>query len=144
MNSSLVLIIFLGIVFCAPGASAATRTLEVCTEYKCFNSQVKSTEAERAQGLMWQDDLPDDQGMLFVFDVPGEYPFWMRNMKFPIDILWLDGEKRVVHMELSVPPCVKDPCPVYAPQSKALYVLEIQSGQVDASGIHIGDKLFWH
>ncbi len=132
-----------GFLSCAAGACASNVPLEVCAQDKCFQSEVMLTPEGREKGLMSRDSLAEDQGMLFVFDEPGEYPFWMKNMNFPIDIVWLDEEKRVVHTEWSVPPCVKDPCPVYAPQAKALYVLEIAAGQVEAGGIRNGDQLIW-
>jgi len=71
---------------------------------------VKSEE-DRARGLMFRKTLNEDQGMLFVFESEGLYSFWMKNMNFSIDILWLDGQKRIVHLEREVPPCKKEPCP---------------------------------
>jgi uncharacterized membrane protein (UPF0127 family) len=52
----------------------------------------------------------------------------MKNMKFAIDILWLDENKKIVHVSSNVPPCVTDPCPVYNPGMPARYVLEIPAG----------------
>jgi hypothetical protein len=78
--------------------------------------------------------------MLFVFDTPGRYGFWMKNMKFSIDILWLDSEETVVHIAENVPPCQDDTCPVLMPPSDARYVLEIPSGEAAKSGIIISEK----
>lgn len=124
--------------------SAAGDSRTVCSQYKCFQSEVMATPQGREKGLMYRESMPEDQGMLFIFDQPGEYVFWMKNMTFPIDIVWLDEEKRVVHTELDVPPCLKDPCPLYAPQAKALYVLEIAAGQIEAADIRQGEALIWN
>ncbi len=130
---------------CYPaGGVMAEENREVCAEIKCFQSEVVATPQGREQGLMFRERLADDQGMLFVFDSPGEYSFWMKNMLFPIDILWLDAHKRVVRLEAEVPPCTKDPCPVYFPQAEALYVLEIAVGQAAAANIQLGDQLRWN
>ena len=144
MKNGLTSLIFLAVVLCGIRASAGEETRLVCAEYKCFQSEVMSTPEGRERGLMSRDGLADDQGMLFIFDEPGDYPFWMKNMNFPIDIIWLDEVKTVVHAELNVPPCIKDPCPVYPPHVKALYVLEIASGEAVASGIKIGEQLTWN
>ncbi|MBF0595379.1 MAG: DUF192 domain-containing protein [Candidatus Omnitrophica bacterium] len=139
-----ILLLLTGIFICRSEIAAAVEIREVCTDTKCFQSEVMSTPEGREKGLMYRASLAEDQGMLFIFDEPAEYSFWMKNMSFPIDMVWLDQDKRVVHVELGVPPCEKDPCPVYSPQSKALYVLEVAAGQADESGIQTGDQLRWN
>ncbi|MBF0122468.1 MAG: DUF192 domain-containing protein [Candidatus Omnitrophica bacterium] len=86
------------------------------------------TPEDREQGLMFRKEMSSGHGMFFIFDQSDEYPFWMKNMTFPIDILWLDESKVVVHIEETVPPCQADPCSVYSPGVKAKYVLEIPAG----------------
>ena len=134
----------LALSFYVPVVSVAVELREVCSNTRCFQSEVMGTPQGRALGLMSRESLADDEAMLFVFDEPGEYTFWMKNMNFPIDIIWLDQDKRVVYCALNVPPCSQDPCPVYAPQVKALYVLEVAAGQADAGRIHSGDRLLWN
>jgi uncharacterized membrane protein (UPF0127 family) len=99
------------------------------------------TEAERAKGLMFREGLDQGKAMFFVFEKEDIYRFWMKNMLFPIDIIWLDKDKRVVHVASDVPPCAKDPCPLYGPSVKALYVLEIPDGDAARHGIRAGDVL---
>jgi uncharacterized membrane protein (UPF0127 family) len=65
----------------------------------------------------------------------------MKNCRFPIDIVWLDEEQRVVHVAEAVPFCEKDPCPVYSPMRAALYVLEINAGQARREGVEVGVTL---
>ncbi len=106
-----------------------------------ITAELAVTPAERERGLMFRDRLDADQGMLFIFEREEINSFWMLNMKFPIDILWLDKDKRVVHSEAAVPPCPKEPCPSYPTPHPALYVLELQSGCAAAHAIKLGDRL---
>lgn len=99
------------------------------------------TSLERERGLMFRDRFEPDQGMLFVFETEDRSSFWMFNVKFPIDILWLDARKRVVHIEAEVPPCPREPCPSYPTPTPALYVLELKSGQAAAHKVKVGDRL---
>ena len=67
--------------------------------------QIADTEPRQVRGLMFQDQLPSDQGMIFVFDEPGLYSLWMLNMQFHLDMIWFDENGKVVHIEKDVPPC---------------------------------------
>jgi uncharacterized protein len=96
---------------------------------KVLQAEVMVRDEDRAMGLMFRPSLPLDRGMVFVFETADFHGIWMKNCRFPIDILWLDEEKRVVHVADSVPPCKADPCPVYNPMRKAAYVVELNAGQ---------------
>lgn len=95
----------------------------------------------RAQGLMFRDRLPARTGMLFFFPQRGVHPFWMKNTLIPLDIIWIDDAKRVVHVKYDVPPCRADPCPSYDPGVEALYVLEVAAGVARQHGIAPGAQL---
>ena len=114
------------------------------------HAELAATEAVRERGLMFRTDLPAGQGMLFVFDEPGRYPFWMQNCLIPIDIVWLDTEGKVVSVAASVPPCrlaacdppcASDACPTYGGDEMAKYVLEIPSGYAEPHGVKVGERL---
>ena len=92
-------------------------------------------------GLMFRPSLPAERGMLFLFDDVGFHGIWMKNCKFPIDIVWLDEAKRVVHLEEAVPPCREEPCRVYTPLRKASYVLELNAGQARREKATLGALL---
>ena len=104
-------------------------------------AELAVSEEEKQLGLMFRESLEPDQGMLFVFEGEGIQPFWMKNTLIALDMLWLDKEKRVVHVESNVPPCLKDPCPSYQSNIPALYVLELKAGTSEARHIKIYDKL---
>jgi hypothetical protein len=91
--------------------------------------EVMVKDEDRAMGLMFRPSLAKDRGMLFVFETVGFHGIWMKNCRFPIDIVWLDEERRVVHVAESVPPCKADPCPSYSPLRRAAYVVELNAGQ---------------
>jgi len=89
--------------------------------------EVADTPQARHQGLMFRDRLPND-GLLFIFQNAAPHRFWMKNCKFPIDILWLTPQKVITHIAENVPPCSADPCPTYGPERDSLYALEVAAG----------------
>jgi len=102
--------------------------------------QIADTDLSRASGLMFQDQLPFDQGMLLVFDSPNKRSIWMLNMQFSLDIIWIDGDGKVVHIEKNVPSCMtvveSVTCPSYnGGDNDAQYILEVTTGFVDKNNI---------
>jgi len=90
--------------------------------------ELATDEPTRSQGLMYRDRLAEDRGMLFFFPQSGEYPFWMKNTLIPLDMIWIDDQRRIAHVTSNVPPCKADPCPNYPPNANAKYVLELAAG----------------
>jgi len=102
--------------------------------------QIADTGPLLTRGLMFQEELPFDQGMLFVFEGEERRSIWMPNMQFSLDILWLDNEGNVLHIEKNVLPCKTAletaTCPSYKGDNKlAKYVLEVTAGFVDKNNI---------
>jgi uncharacterized protein len=108
---------------------------------KVLKVEVMVKDEDRAMGLMFRSSLPADQGMLFIFEQSDFHGIWMKNCKFPIDILWLDAQKAIVHLEESVPPCKAEPCPVYQPLRKASFVVELNAGQARHEKAGVGKSL---
>ena len=100
---------------------------------------IADTEPRRVRGLMFEDQLPYDQGMIFVFEKSGLYSLWMLNMQFSLDMIWFDQDGRVVHIETDVPPCKTaleiTTCQSIIPDAEAVYILEVTSGFVDKNNI---------
>ncbi|HET8848152.1 MAG TPA: DUF192 domain-containing protein [Nitrososphaeraceae archaeon] len=97
---------------------------------------IASTDEQRIKGLSGIEELKENEGMLFLFDEPSKQGFWMNKMYIPIDIIWLDSNNKVVHIEKQLEPCkLFLACPVYNPRVDSLYVLELQSGFVDNHSI---------
>jgi hypothetical protein len=78
--------------------------------------------------------------MLFVLPGDSLIGFWMKDTLIALDMIWLNRDLEVFHIEGSVPPCHADPCPVYGPKTPAKYVLEIKSGETQRAHIEVGDK----
>ena len=101
--------------------------------------QIADTEPRRIRGLMFQDQLPYDQGMIFVFERSGLHSIWMLNMQFSLDMIWFDQDGKVVHIEKDVPPCKTAleiaSCQSVIPEDEAVYVLEVTSGFIDQNNI---------
>lgn len=106
-------------------------------------AELADTPIKRAQGLMFRETLPADHGMLFTFGDTQAWSFWMKNTKLPLDIIWLDPKKKIVHIERNVPICTKtdDSCPQYRPNNGAMFVLEVNGGRADALDLQQGKKL---
>jgi uncharacterized membrane protein (UPF0127 family) len=80
--------------------------------------------------------------MLFVFEEPLRHTFWMKDMKFPIDIIWLDSNGKIVHIEEKLMPCpLVLVCPSYAPNADSLYVLETIAGFAQRHNISLGTTI---
>lgn len=105
-----------------------------------FHVKVVSTEKDQEQGLSDTASLLKDQGMLFVFQKPDYYGFWMRNMNYPLDIIYIAHKKIVSIAEnVSKPKDPTAPLPVYKPSDPSDMVLEINGGLVTLYHISLGD-----
>jgi len=108
-----------------------------------IKAEVADTPAERSQGLMFRTQMAPDHGMLFIFRELDYWNFWMKNTKMPLDIIWLDVDWNVVHIESHVPICTKtdDSCPRYRTMKEALYVLELGAGMTERYKINLDSQL---
>jgi uncharacterized membrane protein (UPF0127 family) len=112
----------------APAPAAAPEPRVILPDGAAIQVELAIDEPTRTQGLMYRDRLAEDRGMLFFFPESGEYPFWMKNTLIPLDMIWIDDRRRIVHVASNVPPCTADPCPNYPPNAAAKYVLELAAG----------------
>lgn len=108
--------------------------------------QIADTKPLQTRGLMFQEKLPYDQGMLFVFEGEGVRSMWMLNMQFALDVLWIDADGNVVHIERDAQPCKSAletmGCTFTNGNAQnAKYVLEVTSGFVDMFNISENSKL---
>lgn len=104
--------------------------------------EAADTDAERTLGLSGRNELSEDRGLLFVFPTSGNHGIWMKDMNFPIDIIWLDEDKKVVHIEREVRP---ETFPyVFYPKAPAKYVLEVANTSSFDLGIDIGAQAFFN
>ena len=113
---------------------------QICFKENCFNVKVVSTVHERERGLMDYESLGENEGMLFGFQEEGKHNFWMKNMSFPIDIIWINKNLEVVGFVENAIPCVGE-CSIYDSYQNSLYVLEINAGKIQELAINIEDKI---
>lgn len=108
-----------------------------------FEVELAKDDASRTRGLMFRDALPEDHGMLFIFDDVQQRSFWMHNCKISLDILYFNETLELVGQALSVPPCNLSPerCPNYPSGRPAKYVLELNAGTAEKMGVKLGDRL---
>jgi uncharacterized membrane protein (UPF0127 family) len=100
------------------------------------------TPEQQAKGLSIKNTLNENEGMLFIFDTPKEYSFWMKDMKFPIDIIWIGSDNKIVHIEKNLQPCTFFLiCTSYSPHANSKYVLEVPSNYTTKNNITIGDRV---
>ncbi len=104
-----------------------------------FKAIVRDTPATRAMGLSGREPLRENEVMLFAFPNVGTWGIWMKDMKFSIDILWLDREGVIVHIEKNVSPETYPA--IFFPKNESLYVVELNEGDVNRIGVSLGDKI---
>lgn len=106
-----------------------------------INITVANTPELREKGLSGRDSLPENEGMFFTFDTPGYYGFWMKDMKFPIDIIFMkDG--RVVTIFQNVQPAANgQSLYIYKPEEPINQVLELNANKSEELNIQKGDTI---
>lgn len=107
-------------------------------------AEVANTKDERAKGLSGRDSLPISEGVLFVFEKSGKYGIWMKEMRFPIDIIWIDEGKKIADIvanALPEPDKNDEELTIYRPKTEALYILEINAGLSTLNNLQIGEEV---
>ncbi len=101
--------------------------------------QIADTDAQRELGLSGRGALPADTGMLFVFDENGMYSFWMKDMKFSLDMIWISATSSIVTIAKSVSP---ETFPqTFISVSPARYILEVPAGFSDSQHVQVGQTV---
>lgn len=106
-----------------------------------ISTLVADNKKSHKEGLSIVDKINVDEAMLFVFDEIGFHNFWMKDMKFSIDIVWLDEYKNIVYIKEHASP--NDYPETYNPGVTSLYVLEFKDGFVKDNDIETGDTVRW-
>jgi uncharacterized protein len=105
-------------------------------------TDISVTNEQRTKGLSEKDDLAENEAMLFVFGSEAKHTFWMKDMKFPIDIIWIDSDKTIIHIENNLQPCSSEVlCPTYKPNDDSTYVLETVGGFAEKYDILKGTRV---
>ena len=134
---------------CEPASDAGTYSGSSDASIKLpdgatIRAELATTAEQVTRGLMFRTELADDRGMLFVFPDMQPRSFYMFQTLIPLDIIWLDANRRIVYVSRDTPPCPSRnaaQCPTYGGGAPAQYVLELAGGQAAAHRLRVGDTL---
>lgn len=96
------------------------------------------------RGMMFRESLAPDRGMLFIYGSSGQHSFWTYQVKIPLDIVWMDQQRRVVEISANTPPCPSKSartCPHYGGREPSLFVLELGAGLAAKYGVQVGSVI---
>ncbi len=144
----LTLIVACGILYTAKLRAEKTQKLQTTTAVRDFPKIVRlgnaavsvvrrTTDKEREQGLSGTKELAQGHGMLFIFPFPDLYPFWMKDMHYPIDIIWFDADQKVAYIKEHA--TLESYPELFTPDTPSLYVLEVPDGFIKQYKIQKGD-----
>jgi uncharacterized membrane protein (UPF0127 family) len=108
-----------------------------------IHAEIASTQPQVERGLMFRTTLAPDRGMLFLFPKEDSYTFWMFQTLIPLDMIWMDSNRRIVEMSTNTPPCKTEAaqCPSYGGHEPALFVLELNAGSAARFHLKTGDVI---
>jgi uncharacterized protein len=114
--------------------------IETATDAVEVPVEVADSPGEREVGLMHRESLPEDAGMVFLFEEDNVGGFWMKNTLIPLSIAFADAEGTIVSI-LDMDPCEADPCEIYDPGVPYRSALEVNQGAFEDWGVQVGDAL---
>lgn len=146
----LIIILFLALALATgkisdvPFIPEPIRQGEIAINGNRLKVEIADTQSKRSKGLGGRESLATDSGMLFVFSQEDKYAFWMKGLKFPLDIVWIRQQKVVDIIRSAQPPRPDqkdEDLPIYLPNQPVDMVLEVNAGTVDSLDITIGDTI---
>ena len=105
-----------------------------------ITAEIADEPEEHETGLSNRDGLGTNDGMLFVFDYEDHWGFWMVDMRFPLDMVWVNSQNKIVYIQKNAQPC-DEGCDTYVPTTAAKYVIEVNSGFANKHNMKIGDEV---
>lgn len=133
------LVLILSSLFLFVTKTPASRTKVLNIGSASFKVEIADTPEKRQQGLSGRSALGDGTGMFFIFDKSGQYGFWMKDMNFPIDIVWIDENYKIVDIDKNLLPETYPE--IFYPDQPVKYVLEIPAGAVDKYQVATGTMI---
>jgi len=122
----------------APSDEYLNKTGSIIFDNETILVEIVDTPELRNQGLSGREFLEKSAGMLFVFFESDRYGFWMKDMRFPIDIIWFDDEFVVVDVKENLSP--ESYPEIFKPKEQARFVLEVNAGVVSQQNIKLNDR----
>jgi uncharacterized membrane protein (UPF0127 family) len=141
-STTIILIVGLVLILVGLVVSFTLTTFKPTTQVRLgsgvYSLWLADTDTSRIQGLSGVDKLHLNGGLLMAYETNGTHGIWMKDMNFPLDLIWLDSNKEVVYIVKNAPP--ENPArTIYTPKDAARYVLELPAGSVKKAGIKTGD-----
>jgi len=107
-----------------------------------IKAEVADTPEKLLFGLAFRNVLPPDEGMVYIFEESGPHRVWTKEFQFPVDVIWVDESKKVVHVIEKASPCTESQCPWYGPPPRdARYIIEANAGFVEQAEVELGVQL---
>lgn len=137
-----VFLIFIIVIFALSKKQSSQNGKTITINGHQFRVEIADTDEKRTRGLSGRDKLEQNEGMLFVFPSPGFYRFWMKDMKFPLDFIWIDNDKIVDLTEnVSLPKSAGEILSTFSAKYPFDKVLEINDGKIKSYDIKVGDRI---
>jgi len=111
---------------------------------KSILAETMLRDVDQMRGMMFRESLAKDRGMLFVHTADENHPYWMYQVRIPLDMIWMDHSRRIVEIAANAPPCPSTSahdCPNFGGHEKSRYVLELAEGGAALYGLKVGDQL---
>jgi uncharacterized protein len=148
MRSFVLICLALSLVGCGPSVSPieALLTREVTLPGgHIIKAETAVDTRDTLRGLMFRSSLAPDHGMLFVHPVVGHYSYWMYQTYIPLDMIWMDEDRKIVELVESAPPCktVASKCAHFGGNENAKFVLELNGGAIRKYGLKAGETIQW-
>ena len=138
----LVVVIFLFILY---AQHLGKQVIYIKTAYNTheLSVDVADTDQERSRGLMGVENLADNEGMLFVYEQDVVTSYWMKDMKMPIDMIFINSDYKIEYIKKYAQPCTPEfqQCPHYGTSVPIRYVLEVKAGFTEKNNLQIADEL---
>ena len=133
-----VLLIIILIVFGRPKEKSLPNSIGLTIKHQDYYLEIAQNSRQRSKGLSGRDQICSNCGMLFVFKKEGIYPFWMKNTKIPLDMIWIDSDNKVVKIATALETNSEKE---YANDKPAKYVIELNANEVFKLDLKIGDTI---
>jgi uncharacterized membrane protein (UPF0127 family) len=138
---SLVMLFALSVQAQQPDADFSYGQLVFPEQGVSINIEVAKTRPQRSIGLMFRESLAADKGMLFIFEEEVIQRVWMKNTLIPLDIMFISSDGKLVSLLSHVQPCRQPPCAIYNSHQPAKYMLEVNAGFIERTGITVTQKI---
>lgn len=136
---TILIISIIGIIFAKTLQNDGSNLKKLHVKNQNIVIEIAKTSQEKSKGLCCRDALEQNAGMLFVYEEPGDYRYWMKDTRIALDMYWIDSEKRIVHIEHSVRP---ETYPKeFGSPMPAQYILETNAGYAKKHNIKVGEQV---